>query len=91
MTIFQITQQFFDFDDFHFWSYGELGAVLPPNFGHLGNTLKKSVRDLIFHYDSEKNYFRKDLPTWAQLCHQLSVAELNPLKNCFEKSASKFL
>ena len=45
-------QQLFDFNDFHFWSFGELRAFLPPKFGHLGNNFKKSVGDLMFYNDS---------------------------------------
>ena len=62
LKIFQIIQQFFDFDDFHFWSYGELGGT----FEHLGNIFKKSVGDIIFYYDSthkiRKNIFEGTFP-----------------------------
>ena len=52
LKIFQIIQQLFDFNNFNFWSFGELRALLPPKFGHLGNNFKKSVGDLIFYDDS---------------------------------------
>ena len=85
---FRLSSIFLILTIFIFGAMGNWGALLPTNFGHLGNIFKKLVGYLIFYYDStykfRKKYFQRYLPTQAQLCDQLKE-----LPNCV--SCSKFI